>query len=75
MTNVNITQTSIQFYSTVANSEIDAQLIEPNWELIDSQSLHIISEAGVYCLNTTSSTFNGEQFDNSEDAITYLNSL
>jgi hypothetical protein len=75
MTNVNITQKSIQFYSTVANSEIDAALIEPNWELVDSESLHIISEAGVYCFATTSTTFNEQQFDNSEDALTYLNSL
>jgi hypothetical protein len=75
MTNVNITNTSIQFYSTVASGEINAQLIEPNWELVDEQSIHIISEAGVYCFATTSTTFNEQQFDNSEDALTYLNSL
>ena len=75
MTNVNITQTSIQFFSSVADGEIDAQLIPPNWELVDSESLHISCEAGVYCFATTSTTFNNNQFDNSEEAIKYLNSL
>jgi hypothetical protein len=75
MTNVNITQTSVQFFSSVADGEINAQLIAPNWELVDSESLHIICEAGVYCFATTSTTFNKQQFDNSEEAIKYLNSL
>ncbi len=75
MTNVNITLNAIQFYSSVANSEIDSQLIEPNWEVVDSQSLHIICDAGVYCFATTSTTFNDQQFDSSEDALNYLNSL
>ena len=75
MINVNITQTSVQFFSSVADGEIDAQLIAPNWELVDSESLHIICEAGVYCFATTSTTFNKQQFDNSEEAIKYLNSL
>lgn len=75
MTNVNITQTSVQFFSSVADGEINAQLIAPNWQLVDSESLHIICEAGVYCFATTSTTFNKQQFDNSEDAIVYLNSL
>jgi hypothetical protein len=75
MINVNITQTSVQFFSSVADGEIDAQLIAPNWELVDSQSLHISCEAGVYCFATTSTTFNDNQFDNSEDALTYLNNL
>lgn len=75
MMNVNITQTSIQFFSSVANGELDAQLISPNWELVDEQSLHIFSEVGTYCFEATSTTFNNQQFDNSEDALTYLNSL
>ena len=75
MTNVNITSKAIQFFSSVANGEIDAQLIAPNWELVDSESLHVISDAGVYCFATTSTTFNKQQFDNSEEAIKYLNSL
>jgi hypothetical protein len=75
MTNVNITQTSVQFFSSVADGEINAQLIAPNWELVDSESLHIICEAGVYCFATTSTTFNKQQFDNSEQALQYLNSL
>jgi hypothetical protein len=75
MINVNITQTSIQFFSSVASGEINAQLIAPNWELVDSESLHISCEAGVYCFATTSTTFNKQQFDNSEEAIKYLNSL
>ena len=75
MTNVNITSNAIEFFSSVADGTIDAQLIAPNWELIDSESLHIICEAGVYCFATTSTTFNKEQFDNSEEAIKYLNSL
>jgi hypothetical protein len=75
MINVNITQTSIQFFSSVADGEIDAQLIAPNWELVDSESLHIICEAGVYCFATTSTTFNKQQFDNSEEALKYLISL
>jgi hypothetical protein len=75
MINVNITQTSVQFFSSVADGEIDAQLIAPNWEIVDSQSLHISCEAGVYCFATTSTTFNDKQFDNSVDALTYLNNL
>jgi hypothetical protein len=75
MTNINITQTSIQFFSSVANGEIDAQLIAPNWEVVDSKSLHIISDAGVYCFATTSTTFNDQQFDSSDDALAYLNNL
>jgi hypothetical protein len=75
MINVNITQTSIRFFSSVANGEIDAQLIAPNWEIVDSESLHIISDAGVYCFATTSTTFNDKQFDSSENAISYLNNL
>lgn len=75
MINVNITQTTIKFYSTIADGDINAQLVEPKWEIVDTESLHVISDLGVYCLNTTSTTFNGEQFDNSDDAITYLNSL
>jgi hypothetical protein len=75
MTNVNITSKAIQFFSSVANGEIDAQLIAPNWEVVDEQSLHVISEAGVYCFATTSTTFNQKQFDSSEDALTYLNNL
>jgi hypothetical protein len=75
MINVNITQTSIRFFSSVADGEIDAQLIAPNWELVDSDSLHIISDAGVYCFATTSTTFNEQEFDSSEDALTYLNNL
>jgi len=75
MTNVNIISKAIQFFSSVANGEIDAQLIAPNWELVDSESLHVISDAGVYCFATTSTTFNKQQFDNSEEAIKYLNSL
>jgi hypothetical protein len=75
MINVNITSKAIQFFSSVANGEIDAQLIAPNWEVVDTESLHVISDAGVYCFATTSTTFNGEQFDNSEDALEYLNNL
>jgi hypothetical protein len=75
MINVNITSKAIQFFSSVADGEIDAQLIAPNWELVDSESLHVISDAGVYCFATTSTTFNEQQFDNSEDAISYLNNL
>jgi hypothetical protein len=75
MINVNITSKSIQFFSSVADGEIDAQLIAPNWEVVDSESLHVISDAGVYCFATTSTTFNEQQFDNSEDAISYLNNL
>lgn len=75
MINVNITSKAIQFFSSVADGEIDAQLIAPNWEVVDSQSLHIICEAGVYCFATTSTTFNKQQFDNSEEAISYLNNL
>jgi hypothetical protein len=75
MSNINITQTSIQFFSSVANGEIDAQLIAPNWQIVDVESLHISCEAGVYCFATTSTTFNEQQFDNSEDALTYLNNL
>jgi hypothetical protein len=75
MINVNITQTSVQFFSSVADGEINAQLIAPNWELVDSESLHIICELGIYCFATTSTTFNKQQFDNSEEAIKYLNSL
>jgi hypothetical protein len=75
MINVNITQTSVKFFSSVADGEIDAQLIAPNWEIVDSQSLHISCEAGVYCFATTSTTFNKQQFDNSEQALQYLNSL
>ncbi len=75
MTNINITQTSIQFFSSVANGEIDAQLIAPNWEVVDGESLHIICDAGVYCFATTSTTFNDQQFDSSDDALAYLNSL
>ena len=75
MINVNITQTSIQFFSSVADGEINAQLVAPNWEVVDEKSLHVISDAGVYCFATTSTTFNQKQFDNSEDALTYLNNL
>lgn len=75
MINVNITSKAIQFFSSVADGEIDAQLIAPNWEIVDRQSLHITCEAGVYCFATTSTTFNEQQFDNSEDAISYLNNL
>jgi hypothetical protein len=75
MINVNITQTSVQFYSSVADGEIDAQLIAPNWEIVDEQSLHIISEQGIYLFATTSTTFNNQQFDNSDDALAYLNNL
>lgn len=75
MINVNITQTSVKFFSSVADGEIDAQLIAPNWELVDNESLHISCEAGVYCFYTTSTTFNDQQFDNSEQALKYLNSL
>ena len=75
MINVNITSKSIKFFSSIADGTIDAQLIAPNWEIVDIQSLHIICEAGVYCFATTSTTFNDQQFDNSEDALVYLNSL
>jgi hypothetical protein len=75
MINVNITSNAIEFFSSVADGEINAQLIAPNWELVDSESLHIICEAGVYCFATTSTTFNDHQFDNSEQALQYLNSL
>lgn len=75
MINVNITQTAIQFFSSVADGEIDAQLIAPNWQIVDIQSLHIFCDAGVYCFATTSTTFNDQKFDNSEDALVYLNSL
>jgi hypothetical protein len=75
MTNVNITATVIEFFSSVANGEINSQLIAPKWEVVDSQSLHIISDAGVYYFATTSTTFNQKQFDSSEDALTYLNNL
>jgi hypothetical protein len=75
MINVNITSKAIQFFSSVADGEIDAQLIAPNWEIVDEQSLHITCDAGVYCFATTSTTFNEQQFDNSEDALTYLNNL
>jgi hypothetical protein len=75
MININITQTTIEFYSTIADCEINAQLIEPKWEIVDTESLHVISSLGVYCLSTISTTFNGEQFENSDSAINYLNSL
>jgi hypothetical protein len=75
MINVNITTKGIKFYSSVADGEIDAKLIEPNWEVVDGESLHIICDAGVYCFATTSTTFNEQQFDNSEKALAYLNNL
>lgn len=75
MININITSKSIEFFSSIADGTIDAKLIEPNWEVVDKESLHIICDAGVYCFATTSTTFNKKQFDNSEDALTYLNNL
>jgi hypothetical protein len=75
MIKVNITSKAIEFFSSVADGEIDAQLIAPNWQIVDIESLHISCEAGVYCFATTSTTFNNQQFDNSEDALTYLNNL
>ena len=75
MTNVNITSKAIKFFSSVADGQINSQLIEPNWEVVDGESLHIICDAGVYCFATTSTTFNEQQFDNSEKALAYLNNL
>jgi hypothetical protein len=75
MTNVNITQTAISFYSVVANCEIDSVLIEPIYEIIDDENLHILCEAGVYFFSLKTTTFNGQSFTNTTEAIGFINNL
>lgn len=75
MISTTITTEAIQFYSSVANSDISAELIEPKWEVVDESSIHVITAQGVYYFSVSDTTFNNQQFDNSEGAITYLNSL
>jgi hypothetical protein len=75
MTNVNITQAAISFYSDVANCEIDSLLIEPIYEIIDDENLHILCEAGVYFFSLKTTTFNGQSFTNTTEAVALINSL
>lgn len=72
MTNITMTSSAIQFDSVATGS---IQLTEPKWELVDGGSFHVITQQGVYCITTTEYSINNEEFDNSEVAITYLNSL
>jgi hypothetical protein len=72
MSNVNITSTNIEFTSTASGL---MALIEPNWDEVDTNSFHLITEQGVFLISVLAHTINDNQYSTSQDAIVYLNSL
>ena len=75
MTNINITAETATFYSTVSNSEINAELYEPKWVKNDDNSFALNTDQGIYCITIADYSFNGSTYSSVEDALTYLNSL
>jgi hypothetical protein len=75
MTNVTITAEVATFYSTVSNSEINAELYEPKWVKNDENSFALNTSDGIYCITIKDYKFNGYTYSSVDDAITYLNSL
>jgi hypothetical protein len=72
MTNVSITNNSVEFTSTA--SWLMA-LVEPKWDEVDANSFHLITEQGVFLISVVTHTLNDNQYSTSQDAIVYLNSL
>jgi hypothetical protein len=75
MININVTAEAAIFYSTVSNSEINAELYEPKWVKNDVNSFALNTSDGIYCITINDYTFNGYTYSSVDDAISYLNSL
>jgi hypothetical protein len=75
MININITAEVATFYSTVSNSEINAELYEPKWLKNDDNSFALNTDQGIYCITIADYTLNTYTYSSVDDAITYLNSL
>jgi hypothetical protein len=75
MININISSTVANFYSNVSQSDITANLFEPKWERNDDDSFSLCTDQGIFNIVVSDYKLNGQKYNSSEAAITYLNSL
>jgi hypothetical protein len=75
MTNINITSSSAQFYSSVSNSDISTELYEIKWTKNDDNSFALNTSEGIFCITIADFSFNGNTYSTVDDAINYLNTL
>ena len=75
MIDISITSNSTIFYSDVAKSVINSELLEPKWTKNDDLCFALYTSEGIYCINVNYFSLNGVIFNNSDDAISYLDNL
>ena len=75
MTNISITSGAATFYSNVSQSDITANLFEPKWERNDENSFSLYTEQGIFNITIADYTLNGNKYNSSDAAISYLISL
>lgn len=75
MTNISITSEVATFYSTVSQSDITTNLFEPKWERNDDSSFSLYTDQGIFNITVADYTLNGNKYNTSDAAISYLISL
>ena len=74
MINITIDSTQISYISSVIG-EVATNYDRIDIEFVDEKSIHVPTNQGVCLINLDQYCFNGNQFDDAIEAITYLNSL
>lgn len=72
--NINIADGLVQFDSPVLgaiNSPIDLE----HTEIIDAVWMHLATESGVHMISVLQYSFNNQEFGNTTEAITYIQTL
>ena len=74
MIDVTITSKDLSYTASVAGV-INAQYNREEIEMVDAVSIHFATDRGVLLINVLQYSFNGQVFNNTVDAITYLETL
>lgn len=75
MTDILISGTTATFNSTVTGEEISPELLTPAVEVIDELTFFLHTEMGSHCISVEDYTVNGQTFNSSETAVSFIQNL
>lgn len=74
MIDITIDASQLSYTSSVIG-EVSTNYNRFEIDFVDSKSMHIPTDQGVWLINLQQFSFNGNQFNDAVEAIEYLNSL
>ena len=74
MIDITIDASQLSYTSSVIG-EVATNYDRIEIDFVDAKSMHLPTDQGVWLINLEQYSFNGNQFDDAIEAITYLNSL